>query len=442
MIHGASRVLVVGGGLAGVEAAWQLANRGLAVELCEMRPQQRSPAHETDLLGELVCSNSLRGDQLTNAVGLLKAEMRQLNSLVLAVAEQTAVPAGKALAVDRRAFAEEISRRLEEHELIEVVRREIESVPRDGPAILATGPLTSDALARDLATLTGNEGLQYYDAIAPVIDAESLDRTRIFAASRWQEGDDYLNVPLDEAEYFRFVQNLLEAEQAVPRDFEKAKYFEGCLPVEVIAERGPLTLAHGPLKPVGLIDPATGRRPYAVIQLRREDEAGTAYNLVGFQTRMTQGAQKRVLRSLPGLAKASFLRYGSVHRNTFVDAPRVLGPSPLELTVRPGVWLAGQVTGVEGYVESAACGWLAGWYVAARSLNVEPPPLPPETAHGGLLWHLGHAAGAFQPSNVTWAMLPPAPRRRKRTERRLAAAQRALDALSSWVESWPEPLRP
>ena len=436
----ADRAVVIGGGLAGSEAAWQLASRGIPVELVEMRPRRRSPAHETDALAELVCSNSLRGASLANAVGLLKEEMRRLGSVVLDAADRTAVPAGRALAVDRRAFAALVTERLERHPLVTVVRDEVTAIPAAGPAVVATGPLTSEALARDLAALTGSEGLAYYDAIAPVVDAGSLDRSKLFEASRYGEGADYLNVPLDEPGYFRLVQELLEAEKVPPRQFEDPVYFEGCLPVEVLAARGPLTLAHGPLKPVGLTDPATGRRPFAVVQLRREDRDGTAYNLVGFQTRMRRPDQLRVLRSLPGLERALVLRYGSVHRNTFVDAPRVLTPS-LALRARPGVLLAGQVTGVEGYVESAACGLMAGLFLAARILGVELPPPPPETAHGGLLAHLQGAAGAggrFQPSNVTWAMLPAPPHRRGRSDRREAAAQRALDALDRWQREWPE----
>lgn len=438
-------MLVVGGGLAGAEAAWQLAARGVPVELREMRPERRGPAHETDLLAELVCSNSLRGAALSSAVGLLKEELRRLGSLVLHAADRTAVPAGRALAVDRRAFAELVTARLAAHPLVEVVRRELTAVPAAGPAILATGPLTSEALAADLAALTGAEGLHYYDAIAPVVDAESLDRSVLFSASRYDEGEDYLNVPLDRDQYLQLVRDLLEAEKVPPRDFEEPRYFEGCLPVEVLAERGPDTLAYGPLKPVGLVDPRTGRRPFAVVQLRREDAAGTAYNIVGFQTRMKQGEQLRVLRRLPGLASVRLLRYGSVHRNTFVDAPAALGPT-LELRARPGVRLAGQVTGVEGYVESTACGLLAALFTAADALGLALPPPPPETAHGGLLWHLRGGAslgGArFEPSNVTWAMLPPPPRRRGRADRRLAAAERALEALDRWISSLPEPLRP
>jgi methylenetetrahydrofolate--tRNA-(uracil-5-)-methyltransferase len=441
-----ARVLVAGAGLAGAEAAWQLASRGVAVELREMRPGRSGPAHETDLFAELVCSNSLRGAALGNAVGLLKEELRRLGSLVLDAADRTAVPAGRALAVDRRAFAELITERLSSHPLVEVARRELTAVPSRGPAIVATGPLTSEALAADLAALTGAEGLHCYDAIAPVVDAESLDLGVLFGGSRYEGGDDYLNVPLDRDQYALLVRDLLEAEKVPPRDFEEPRYFEGCLPVEVLAERGPETLAHGPLKPVGLVDPRTGRRPFAVVQLRREDRAGTAYNIVGFQTRMKQGEQLRVLRRLPGLSAVRLLRYGSVHRNTFVDAPRALTPT-LELRARPGVRLAGQITGVEGYVESAACGLLAALFTAAEVTGRPLPPPPAETAHGGLLWHLRGGVspgggGRFEPSNVIWAMMPPPPRRRDRADRRLAAAERALAALDRWVASWPEELRP
>ncbi len=433
------KVLIIGGGLAGCEAAWQLASRQIDVELREMRPERPSPAHETDRLAELVCSNSLRGASLTNAVGLLKEEMRRLGSLVLNAADRTSVPAGKALAVDRRAFAEAVTEAVLGHPRVRLVRAESRSLPRNGPAIVATGPLTSEPLAEDLAQLTGSRGLHYYDAIAPVVDAESLDSARVFRASRYGEGEDYLNVPLDEAEYHRLVRDLLQADKVPPRDFEEPRYFEGCLPVEILAERGPLTLAHGPLKPVGLTDPRTGRRPFAVIQLRAEDQEGTAYNLVGFQTRMRQGEQLRVLRSLPGLERVRLLRYGSVHRNTFVDAPRVLTPA-LELRARPGVRLAGQLTGVEGYVESAACGLLAGLFLAGELRGEPIPAPPPETAHGGLLGHLrglGPSAGSFQPSNITWAMLPAPPKRRRRADRRRAAAERALNALDRWRATLP-----
>lgn len=440
--HSMVKVLIVGGGLAGVEAAWQLASRGVAVELREMRPAARSAAHETELLGELVCSNSLRGASLTNAVGLLKEEMRRLRSLILATADSTSVPAGRALAVDRGAFASSLTERIETHPLVEVVRDEVRTLPESGPTIIATGPLTSESLTSVLAELGGSAGLSYYDAIAPVVDTDSLDMDVLFAANRYEEGGDYLNIPLDEAEYFKLVRDLNEAEKVPARPFEEPKYFEGCLPVEVIASRGPLTLAHGPFKPVGLVDPRTGRRPYAVVQLRREDRAGTAYNLVGFQTRMKRPDQLRVLRSLPGLSKVEILRYGSVHRNTFVNAPTMLTKT-LELKDRTDVRLAGQITGVEGYVESAACGLLAGLFAAGEALDhpVEAPP--EETAHGGLLWHLrGGTGGAFQPSNITWAMLPPPPRKRRKAERRLAAAERALAALGEWIDGLPESMRP
>lgn len=437
-----TEVLVIGGGLAGAEAAWQLLRRGLEVELREMRPSRSTPAHETDQLAELVCSNSLRGASLTNAVGLLKQELRQLDSLIITAADQTAVPAGGALAVDRRAFAAEVTARLEAEDRLRLVRVEVDRLPERSPAIIATGPLTSEPLARELAALTGAEALHYYDAIAPVVDADSLDRDKLFAASRGGEEDDYLNIPLDEMGYHRLVRDLIDSDRVAPRSFEKDQYFEGCLPVEVLASRGPLTLAHGPLKPVGLLDPGTGRRPFAVVQLRREDRAGTAYNMVGFQTRMVRSEQLRVLRSLPGLEEVRLLRYGSIHRNTFVDAPAVLSPT-LELKARPGLWLAGQITGVEGYVESAAGGLLAGLFAAAAQREVALEPPPDETAHGGLLWHLGGGTGGrFQPSNVTWAMVPAPPRRRRRAERRAAAAERALDALERWRERWPEALRP
>jgi methylenetetrahydrofolate--tRNA-(uracil-5-)-methyltransferase len=429
-------VTIVGGGLAGSEATWQLAERGFRVELLEQKPLRRTPAQTSDQLAELVCSNSLRGAALSNAVGLLKEEMRRAGSLVMAAADATRVPAGGALAVDRERFSATITRALDTHP--RVIRRAVEvtAIPEARPVILATGPLTGDALAADLARVVGSEHLAYYDAISPIVSADSIDWDRVFRASRYDKGGDaaYVNCPMDEGQYRAFVAAIVEAQKVAPRAFEDARYFEGCLPVEVMAARGPDTLAYGPMKPVGLTDPRTGRRPFAVVQLRQEDAAATAFNLVGFQTRMTYPEQARVFRMIPGLEQAEFLRFGSVHRNTFVDAPRLLSPS-LELRALPGVYLAGQITGVEGYLESAACGLLCAVMLTQRLRDESLSPPPATTALGGLLQHLQTARDDFQPSNVTWAMVQPleSARRLGKRERYEAMAQRALVDLAPWV---------
>jgi methylenetetrahydrofolate--tRNA-(uracil-5-)-methyltransferase len=405
---GQAPVVVVGAGLAGSEAAWQLAQRDVPVVLYEMKPERRSPAHVSDDFAELVCSNSLRANTLGNAVGLLKEEMRQLGSLVIDVADRTAVPAGRALAVDRLRFSSGITEAIRSHPRIEVRHERIARIPDDEWVILATGPLTDPELAEDLAKTLGDEYLYFYDAISPTIYADSIDESIVFRASRYDDGvGDYLNVPLSRDEYEGFVDALLEAETVPLHDFEAALYFEGCLPIEEMARRGRDTLAFGPMKPVGLVDPRTGRRPHAVVQLRQEDRAGVLWNLVGCQTKLRIGEQKRLFRSLPGLGTAIFARFGSIHRNTYVNAPVQLDGG-LELRRRPGVVLAGQMAGVEGYVESAALGYLAGARVArsVRGLEWEPPP--PETAHGALLAHLGNAdAKHFQPMNVNYGLFPP-----------------------------------
>ena len=361
-------VLVVGAGLAGTECAWQLAKRGVSVRLVEQKPASRTPAQHSDHMAELVCSNSFRGAAMHNAVGQLKEEMRRIGSLAMEVGELHRVPAGGAFAVDREKFSAEITRRIETHPLIEVVHELVDRIPEERPVVLATGPLTSGGLADALAAAVGAEHLAYYDAIAPIVSADSIDFDRAFRASRYDKGGDdaYVNCPLDAAEYGAFVQALLDAEKVAPRQFEEARYFEGCLPVEVMAARGPKTLSFGCMKPVGLTDPRTGRWAHAVVQLRQEDEAGTAFNMVGFQTRMTWPEQKRVFRMIPGLQNAEFERLGSVHRNTFVDSPKVLDDD-LSLRSRPGVYLAGQISGVEGYVESAACGMLLGIKLARQA---------------------------------------------------------------------------
>lgn len=434
-------VQVIGGGLAGCEAAWQVAQRGVAVRLWEMKPERYSPAHESADLAELVCSNSLRNSAVGSAVGLLKEEMRRLGSLILAVADETAVPAGKALAVDRQRFAARITQMVQGHPQITVIRAEVTSLPPAGqsPVILATGPLTSDAMAASLAASTGASHLAFYDAIAPIVSAESLDMTVIYRKSRWDdEGPgDYLNCPLDRAQYEQFI-GLLGAAQTVPlHDFEDPKYFEGCLPVEVMLARGPQTLRFGPMKPVGLMDPRTGRVPYAVVQLRAENNEGTMYNMVGFQTKLTYSEQKRIFRTIPGLERAEFLRLGSIHRNTFVCAPAVLLPT-LQLQVRPDLFLAGQLSGVEGYVESAAMGLVAGINAARLVLGLEPVVPPPDTAHGALLRHLtGSDPRHFQPSNVTFGLFPPLAGKVKKSGRGELRAERALAVLAEWMAQVP-----
>ena len=434
--HG--RVQVVGGGLAGSEAAWQLAEAGFDVTLVEMRPQRPTPVHRGGGLAELVCSNSLRGDALANAVGVLKAEMEILGSLIIRSARAAAVPAGGALAVDRELFSRAVTGSIEGHPRIAVERREATGFP-DGPVILATGPLTSPALHRALDELLGEPALSFFDAIAPIVAADSLDMSRLFAASRYGKGDgaDYLNAALDRDAYERFVDEILAAEKVPFKDFESndLKYFEGCLPIEVMAERGRDTLRFGPMKPVGLEDPATGRRPWAVVQLRQDDLAAEHWNMVGFQTKLTHREQRRIFATLPGFANARFVRLGMIHRNTFINAPKYLDRS-LCLRSRPSIRLAGQMTGVEGYVESAATGLLAGRALAAELGGRGYFPPPPETAHGGLIRHLPESdPGTFQPSNITWGLMvspPDVEGVRGRRARRLAHAERALDLMRAW----------
>jgi methylenetetrahydrofolate--tRNA-(uracil-5-)-methyltransferase len=439
-------ITVVGAGLAGCEAAWQLAERGVDVILLEQKPLSRTPAQTTDQFCELVCSNSMRGAALTNAVGLLKEELRRAGSLVMACADATRVPAGGALAVDRDSFSALVTRRVRSHPRITVEARLVEAIPPGSavaPVILATGPLTGDALASDVARAVGRTHLAYYDAIAPILSADSIDWNRVFKQSRYGKGADtgadeaYVNCPMDADQYHNFVRELCEAEKVEPRSFEETRYFEGCLPVEVMASRGELTLAFGPMKPVGLVDPRTGARPFAVVQLRPEDFAATAYNMVGFQTRMTWPEQSRVLRTIPGLEAAEFMRFGSVHRNTFVDAPRCLD-ARMQLRAEPNVFLAGQITGVEGYVESCASGFVCAVLLSQTLRGLEPAPPPPETALGGVITHLTRPVDDYQPSNVTWAWLPPLENRRlKKHERCEALAARALDALTRWIDTAP-----
>ena len=463
-------VRVIGGGLAGCEAAFQLAERGIQVELFEQKPIARTPAQHSDRLAELVCSNSLRGAALTNAVGLLKEEMRRAGSLIMRAADIARVPAGGALAVDREVFATEVERAIANHPRITRRAAIVERLDdeRSRPTIVATGPLTADALAAELCRIIGGE-LAYYDAIAPIVATDSLKLEEMFFASRWDKGEPdtaevadepreeggdraYLNAPMTREQYEAFVDALLAADKVEPRAFEETRYFEGCLPIEIMAARGRETLRHGPMKPVGLTDPRTGRWPYAVVQLRPEDHEKTAYNLVGFQTRMTYGAQQQVLRMIPGLGEAEFLRMGSVHRNTFVHAPRVLDET-LQLRAREGVYLAGQITGVEGYVESAACGLLCARMLAEKLLGKAISKPPPTTAFGGLLSHLSRDPGdkhGFQPSNITWAHVTPLPASELRVGRRKLGkvekyekmSARALEHLDAWLAGKAVPTAP
>ena len=433
-------VVIVGAGLAGCEAAWQAARRGLSVSLYEMKPVHYSPAHASPDFGELVCSNSLRSNQLGNAVGLLKEEMRRLDSLVLRAADETAVPAGRALAVDREAFSRRLTEALEAHPRIEVRRERVHQIPPGSHVILATGPLTDTDLAAELAALLGDEYLYFYDALSPIVYADSIDTEIAFRASRYEDGDgDYWNLPFAREDYQAFVAALVAAATVPLHPHEAALYFEGCLPVEEMARRGEQTLAYGPMKPVGLRDPRTGRTPHAIVQLRQEDKRGVLYSLVGFQTKLKIGEQRRIFRNMPGMQEAVFARFGSVHRNTYLNAPRHLGPN-LELRVRPEVLVAGQMAGVEGYVESAALGLLAGIHVAFLARGQTPPRVPEVTAHGALLHFLADAnAKRFQPMNVSFGLFPPLANagrgRRTRRERHERMAYRALEALPAYIDA-------
>ncbi len=471
------RVRIVGGGLAGSEAAWQAAVRGVPVTLYEMRPVRPTAVHKTDRLAELVCSNSFRGDKLDNAVGLLKEEMRRLGSLVMRAAEASRVPAGAALAVDRDRFAETVTRSLANHSLITIVREEVTAIPASDerePVIVATGPLTSDALAADIARLVGSDHLYFYDAISPIVLAETIDRGKVFRASRWDRSlgppatnhigvaprigagrtdgsapaashacgvddghGDYLNCPLTRDEYERFYDALVTAESATVHDFDKERFFEGCLPIEVMAHRGRDTLRFGPMKPVGLVDPRTGREPYAVVQLRQDNLAGDHFSLVGFQTQIKWGDQARVLRLIPGLEEAEFVRFGMVHRNTYVNGPTVIAET-WQVRSRPTLLFAGQMSGVEGYVESAASGLIAGWNAAAIAKGEAVSAAPRTTAIGALGYYVSHANPAhYDPSNVTFGIMPPlTPAPKGKKLRNLALSERALADLEHWMRSW------
>lgn len=431
-----SSVTIVGAGLAGSEAAWQLASRGIKVELYEMRPNKYSPAHHTPFFSELVCSNSLRAAAVENAVGLLKEEMRQLGSLIISMADTHKVPAGGALAVDREGFSKAVTMTLENHPLIKIHREEVTRIPEQGVVIIASGPLTSDALSKEIARLTGERYLYFYDAAAPIVSLETLDMTKVFRASRYGKGEEaYLNCPMNEEEYEAFYAALINAEKAPLKEFEKEVHFEGCMPVEALAARGKETLLYGPLKPVGLTDPRTGKRPHAVVQLRQDNAEGSLFNLVGFQTNLKWGEQKRVFSLIPGLENAEFLRYGIMHRNTYINAPKLLD-STLQMKQHKQIFLAGQITGVEGYVESAAAGLIAG-INAAKLLKGQPTlQFPSETAHGALMNYITTAPGGnFQPMNVTFGLFPDLPVRIKgKRERGKAHAERALAKLQEWQQ--------
>ncbi|NHM25917.1 FADH(2)-oxidizing methylenetetrahydrofolate--tRNA-(uracil(54)-C(5))-methyltransferase TrmFO [Desulfofundulus sp. TPOSR] len=427
-------VTVIGAGLAGAEAAWQLARRNIPVKLYEMRPHKFTPAHHTGFFAELVCSNSLRAIALENAVGLLKEEMRRLDSLIMACASKHRVPAGGALAVDREGFARAVTEILENHPLVEICREEAADIPREGIVVLATGPLTSEAMSRSLRNLTGVEYLYFYDAVAPIVTRESINFDKVFCSSRYGKGEgEYINCPMTKEEYERFQEALATAERAPRKEFEKEINFEGCLPIEVLARRGKDAMRYGPLKPVGLIDPRTGRQPYAVVQLRQDNAAGTLYNLVGFQTHLKWDEQKRVFRMIPGLEEAEFVRFGVMHRNTYVNSPILLYPT-FECKKRAGLFLAGQMTGVEGYVESAASGLMAGVNAARLYRGQRPVVFPPETAHGSLAHYITSADPKhFQPMNVNFGLFPPLDENiRDRRRRNLALAQRALETLEGW----------
>lgn len=437
-------VTIIGAGLAGSEAAWQLARRGIHVRLHEMRPGIMTPAHRTGKCAELVCSNTFRADHLENAVGLLHEEMRCMDSLIISSADRTRIPAGTALAVDREQFAEQVTEALQAEPLVEFVSGEIREIPADGLVLIASGPLTSETLYRQISRLTGEENLSFFDAIAPVVDAESINMEITYWKNRYDKnsavagGGDYLNCPMDKARYSAFIAELIKAEKVAFKGFEEIPFFDGCMPIEEMAERGEDTPRFGPMKPVGLEHPATGEKAYAVVQLRRDNRMGSLLNMVGFQTKMTYGEQKRVFRMIPGLEQAEFFRLGSLHRNTFIKSPALLDGT-LRLKQEPRIFFAGQITGVEGYVESAAMGLMAGRFLAEAAQGREPEAPPAATAHGALLAHISQTGTEhFQPMNMNFGLLPPAPkregkRRLSRAERRRAVSEQALAALRAWL---------
>ena len=426
-------LVVIGGGLAGCEAAWQASARGTKVTLFEMKPIRFSPAHRSDNLGELVCSNSLKSTSLENAVGLLKEEMRRLGSLIIEAADHTRVPAGGSLAVDREAFSHYITRALEKKNGVELIRKEVDRIPLHLPTIIATGPLTSDRLAKEIMVLTGTRSLYFYDAVSPIVARESINMEVIFKASRYGKGgDDYINCPMTKEHYYRFVDELVTAERVPTRDFERDAPFEGCLPMEEMAERGADTLAFGPLKPVGLIDPKTGQQPFAVVQLRQDNLSDTLYSMVGFQTKLRWGEQERIFRMIPGLERAEFSRFGSQHRNTFINAPRVLR-NTFQVRRRPNIFFAGQLTGVEGYVESAAMGLLAGLNGHRLMRKMDFVVAPPTTALGSLVTYItSPPLKDFQPMNVNFGLFPPLNPMLKGRPKRRKLAERALKDLEAW----------
>ncbi|PCL94012.1 methylenetetrahydrofolate--tRNA-(uracil(54)-C(5))-methyltransferase (FADH(2)-oxidizing) TrmFO [Paenibacillus lautus] len=429
------RVTVIGAGLAGSEAAWQIASRGVPVTLYEMRPVVKTPAHHTDKFAELVCSNSLRANGLTNAVGVLKEEMRMLNSLVIGSADRNSVPAGGALAVDRDGFSGEITETLHQHPLIEVVNEEIQHIPEEGIVVIATGPLTSPALSSQIRELMGEDYFYFYDAAAPIVEKDSIDMSKVYLASRYDKGEAaYLNCPMTEEEFDAFYDALINAEVAQLKEFEKEIYFEGCMPIEVMMKRGKQTALFGPMKPVGLVNPHTGKLPHAVVQLRQDNAAGTLYNLVGFQTHLKWGEQKRIISMIPGLENAEIVRYGVMHRNTFVNSPKLLEQT-YQVKTRSNLYLAGQMTGVEGYVESAASGLIAGINAARAAQGREGIVFPQESTIGSMAYYITHAdPDNFQPMNANFGLLPGLEKRiRNKKEKNEALANRALDGVRVFI---------
>src|SRR5258706_14109181 len=440
-----TEIIVIGGGLAGVEAAWQAARAGASVRLYEMRPVKQTPAHRTDKLAEIVCSNSLKSDELGSASHLLKEELRRADSLVMQAAAATRVPAGAALAVDRQKFAEYITEKIEQHPLIELFREEVTGIPRDSIVIIATGPLSSEALTTEIMKLTGSDQLYFYDAIAPIVAADSIDTTIAFRAARYGKGgDDYLNCPFDKEQNQRFYEALIAANSVPLQRFEETRWFESCLPIEELARRGVDTLRFGPMKPVGLVDPRTGREPYAAVQLRQENLMADAYSMVGFQNHLRYGEQARVLRLIPGLEQAEFLQFGQIHRNTYINGPRVLAAT-MQMRSASNLFFAGQITGVEGYVESVAMGWLAG-NNAVRHLSGQDLLLaPPRSAIGALARYVSSAQTKnYQPVNITFALLEPLSTEltkgvRRKRDRHLLQVEMALEEWDRWLQTvWKE----
>lgn len=429
-------ITIIGAGLAGVEAANQATKFGIRATLYEMRPSRKTAAHKTSGLAELVCSNSLKSASMENASGILKEEMRCLGSLVIEAAEASKVPAGKALAVDREIFSDYITQKIQGNELTDLRREEVTKIPEDGIVIIATGPLTSDALCAEISSLTESEYLYFYDAISPIIDADTIDRSKTFRGSRYDREDsgegDYLNCPLSENQYYELVDDLIRGEKVETREFEKAIYFQSCMPVEVMCERGRETLRFGPLKPVGLVDPKTGKIPFAVLQLRTENAEETMYNMVGFQTKLRYPQQRAVFRKIPGLERAEFLRYGSVHRNTYIDSPRLL-EKDLSLRSRPDIFFAGQITGVEGYVESAATGIVCGINASRKALGLPSAPVPRETSIGSLLEYISaNEKTGFQPMNINFGLFPKVKGRMGKEKKRMLIAQRAIKSMHAY----------